>query len=305
MNKMIPSTLNNIIVEQQIAQYLLTIRRDKSLKTFKTYSGNVKKFVAWFSEQNTTQNMREILKEYKAYLSKKFASAATININLSSLRSLFHYLYEEGLIASNETILLKNVKETQDSKRSALSKYQRTALIEHINSDTSKFAKRNRLIILLTLSTGIRANEISNIRVEDIKFHNADYVVFLKRKGYENKSNYSILNPKIYLEIQKFLKGRAEGYLFQSRKGLDRKLSTESLSRLIKLIFIEAGIDSSSITLHSLRASFAVMSLEAGADLFSLMTSLNHKSISTTQIYLRSFNRHSKTAPEKLINLDF
>ena len=197
---------------------------------------------------------------------------------------------------------MKNIKVDNGRAKSAINEYDLDTLIQYINSSTTLHAKRDRAMILLSLSNGLRVNEIASTCIEDLGEMDGKRILWLLRKGYQDKSNFTVLSPKVYNLIIELIGDRTTGAIFQGRAGANIK--TDSVSRIIREIFKSAGIKTPSISPHSLRHTCAVTALKAGADVVAIQKMLNHKSLQTTSIYLSSFNRLENPA-ELMIDIDF
>ncbi len=288
-------------VNKQLDLYLTNIKRTVSLSTYTAYSNKLKQFVEWYGDYKATGTTRDTLLDYKAHLVSHLSSSKSVNFYLTTIRRFFTWLYENDYIDSNPADKIKNVKVSDTHSKSSLSKYELPLLIEAINNG----GDRNRLIVILGLFQGLRINELCNIQVKDFSSINGDEILYLLRKGYTTKENYTILNPKAYIEVIRFIDDNSlseDDYLFKSAKS-GSKITTESMSRIIKDLFIEAGIKKPSLTAHSLRHTFSVNALENGADILDLSVSLNHKSVSTTMVYVRGLDRHKRSI-EKLVSFD-
>lgn len=284
-------------------RFIAAIKRDFTPSTYRAYREGMKRFIGWMRTIPNTDSVKDILAEYKANLRESFDKPNTINAHLTTVRGFAGFLYEQGITDADLSLHLKNVRKADGHTRTALDKYQLSDLIEILNARVKKRnGRRDRMIVLLTVSNGLRINEVANINIEDISQREDDKVIYLLRKGYSDKSCYTILNPKIYRELQTYIGDRKEGALFQSESG--ENLSSDSIGRIIRNAYRRAGIDSIGITPHSLRSTFATLVIKGGGDIFALSKAMNHKNVSTTQIYLNSLNRH-ETAVEKMDLIDF
>ena len=150
---------------------------------------------------------------------------------------------------------------------------------------------RNKAMLELMYSSGLRVSELVNIQNHDIDFDNACVRVF--GKGSKERilpiSDYALDALKIYIINAKgwLSKGKASEYLFLNNHG--DKITRQAFFKIIKKIGFEKGIKTN-FSPHTLRHSFATHLLERGADLRSIQELLGHSSISTTQIYTNISN---------------
>ncbi len=288
-------------IEQVNRDFLYIIQRDFTATTYRAYREGMKRFIRWFGTAEVA-DLKTLLLEYKSDLRSCYDSPNTINAHLTTVRGFAGFIYERGFTDTDLSRHLKNVKKADGHTRRALNKYEVHDLIESINSRTGRNAQRDRLIVLLTLANGLRISEVANINLEDIGVQEEDKIIYLLRKGYTDKSCFTILNPKVYNEVKQFAGDRATGALFESERG--ENLTPDSIGRVIRNSYRRAGITDAKVTSHSLRHTYSIMCIKQGVDILDLSISLNHKSVSTTMTYLRSHNRFEKSA-EKQLNIEF
>lgn len=155
-----------------------------------------------------------------------------------------------------------------------------------------KLSLRDRAILEIIYSSGLRVSEVSSIQVRDVQFEAG----FLRVKGKGSKERVVPVNERTLSTLKEYIStSRAEllkkshsPYLFIARGG--RPLTRQRLWQLVKLY--SSGL-STEISPHTLRHCFASHLLDGGADLRALQKMLGHTDISTTQIY-------TKVTPERL-----
>jgi integrase/recombinase XerD len=156
----------------------------------------------------------------------------------------------------------------------------------------TKLSLRDRAILEIIYSSGLRVSEVSTIKLQDIHFEAG----FLSVKGKGSKERVVPVNLKTLETLKEYidtsrtalLKNRHSPYLFIARGG--KPLTRQRLWQLVKLYSSGLSID---ISPHTLRHCFASHLLDGGADLRALQKMLGHTDISTTQIY-------TKVTPERL-----
>ena len=147
--------------------------------------------------------------------------------------------------------------------------------------ENTKKGIRDRLIIELLYSGGIRISELTNLKVSD--FDSVQETIKVKGKG--KKERIVPIGSKTSSRLSGFIAQNnliQEDYIFKSER--KQKLTERTIQRIIKKYAKICGIEKS-ITPHTLRHTFATHILNAGADLRSVQEMLGHKNISTTQIY--------------------
>ncbi|AFK23324.1 site-specific tyrosine recombinase/integron integrase [Pyrococcus sp. ST04] len=240
-------------------------------------------FLSKFFEEGYSPTARDALK-FLAKLRKKGYSMRSINLAIQALKA---YLRFEGL--EGEAERLKNPKVPRTLPKS-LTRDEIKKLISVIDSS------RDKIIVLLMYTAGLRISEVCNLRIEDVDFENS---VIRVRGGKGGKDRIIPIPRELLEEIKNYLRARKDSspYLFveKRRKNKD-KLSTKAVWRLIKKYGEKAGIN---LTPHQLRHSFATHMLERGIDIRIIQELLGHANLSTTQIYTKVTAKHLREAVEK------
>lgn len=218
--------------------------------------------------------------DLKSFLLKisKDTKSNTTNTKLGEIKSFFKWLYEEDLIEKDVSSNIKRVKERK-SLREPLT-------IENVEKlRMSCITYREKLLIELLLSTGLRLSECVNIKMEDIDFNNKTIKVI----GKGNKERIVLFNPKTYLLINKYINEERKGedeHMFHSLKSPYNKLAPRTIEKIVCDIGKRANINQK-LTPHILRHTFASLTLQRGAKLQTIQKLLGHESITTTQIYAK------------------
>lgn len=142
---------------------------------------------------------------------------------------------------------------------------------------------KQQAIIQLFYSTGVRLEECSRLKVNDIDSKNMRIKVV---QGKGNKDRYTLLSPTALITFRKyFLKYRPITYLFEgTKKGTG--MHTRSIEFNVETAMKQAGFKDKGYSAHTLRHSFATHLLDTGTDLHTIKELLGHSNISTTMIYL-------------------
>ena len=312
MSELIPvevSPFNVVVVDKDQSMldatkiFLLKLKGKKAESTIKTYTakmGVYQSFVKTFGVGNCP---RSHLEAFTAHLTDQNLSANTINLTYSVVRSLYKHLHKVGAYPVDCSVVLENKDTGNDAGHASLSREQFYQINAQLKSATSMNAKRNWVMFVLLTMNGIRVSELAGAMIENIKTNAGKKVLYLVRKGHSEANNYVVLQEQVYMMILDFVGGRTSGAIFLSSR-TDEAMTGGDISRIIKTIFRANGIDDAKITAHSLRSTFAIFALDGGADLMALSHALNHKHLSTTQIYLKDYNRLRKPA-EDAVQLDF
>ena len=243
---------------------------------------------------------KHMLQEYISYMNEKFA-VKTVKRKIASLRGFFSYLEDEGYIEINPFLRLHlRIKEPRtlpkvmnlDEMRNILKAvYSNTIELSYDTRNNGKgfiadfLHYRDIFVVELLFASGIRVQELCNIKLKDIDFVN--FFVRILGKGDKERKVY-FGNPAViaafsaYTQYKEYAGFKSE-YLFLNKFG--QKLSTQAVRNLISKYTRLAGIEKN-VTPHVFRHTFATLLLEEGVDVKFIQEFLGHSSISTTQIYI-------------------
>ena len=203
---------------------------------------------------------------------------------LSGVRAFFRFLQLDGYRDDDPTELLESPV-LGDHLPEVLSTSEIDLLEQSI--DLSKWeGQRNRAIIEVLFSCGLRVSELVNLKLSNLYLEEQYIRVF----GKGSKERLVPISPKAIKELNYWfmnrnlmkIKAGEEDYVFLNRRGAH--LTRTMILIMIKQQAVEAGI-TKTISPHTLRHSFATALLEGGADLRVIQAMLGHESIGTTEIY--------------------
>ncbi len=292
INRVTAPTAINLELEGQLSLFLAYATLHKSPKTVTAYRSQLNGFIAHITLHNLTYlSPEDMAGHYRTHLKTK-AKASTINLAMASINALYKYLHSIGVMKEITVKGVKNgVGSNSEYSKSSLTEYEVQKVVLYLDENVSKGVRgsaRDRLLFVLGVSNGLRINELTNIKIEDIQSKSGRMVIYLLRKGYTDKSNFVILSPKTYAEVEKFIAGRTDGYLFQSLRG-DGGVSVDAIGRSLRKTLIQSGVKvNGSISPHSIRHTYAQLVLKNGGDIYQLSKSLCHSSITVTERYLKS-----------------
>ncbi|HGE72899.1 TPA: tyrosine recombinase XerC, partial [Candidatus Poribacteria bacterium] len=239
-----------------------------------------------------------MIRSYLANQQGRQLARTTIVRRLSSLRSFFKYLYKRGYLETDPTSAVSSPKIQRK-----LPDYLEISEIEALLSIPDKndiIGLRDRAILELLYSTGMRVSEMLALDLSDIDRSNA--IVKVRGKGKKERiipiGSYAMSALNDYLKIRDKLKvKRSNQALFVSERG-NRIPDSKSINRRISKYAKSAGIKKN-VTAHTLRHTFATHLLNAGADLRSVQELLGHEKLATTQIYTHVSAERLKEVYEK------
>lgn len=282
--------------EQLIKNFLDYI--DVSYKSQKTYQNGLNAFYEYIYINNIKKPDREDILEFREHI-KQHLSVSTVNTYMIGLRNFFKWLEYAGLY-KNITKNVKGVKIGNEHRKEALTEEQCKQLLITAKDN------REKILVLLAITCGLRANELVNIRLEDFKIKQDKICLYVLGKGRDFKEDFVIINERIYKYIQDYIKEyNITDYLFVSNSNHNNKgkLTTKTIRLIVKNMFKRIGLNGDNYSLHSCRHSFATFSIKSGQDIREVSQALRHKSISTTTIYLHDLERINNTCSSSVTNL--
>ena len=265
-------------------------------QSVESYKYALKRLADYFAERKITKPTRDDFLNYRDFLKSKY-SVATCNLSITAAKLFFGFLAVEGFIANNPAEHLKGFKEVEGHKKDAFAPEDIKKILASIDTK-SVVGKRNKAMLALMVTAGLRTIEISRANVEDIFKRGNKIFLSIQGKGREEKDAVAKITAQVYSLLQEYLstRGKVEGSdaLFIGRK----RLSTKNISMIVKKIFRDAGYDSKRLTAHSLRHTAATNALRNGATLRQVQQMLRHNNIGTTQIYLHELDRLDNNAED-------
>lgn len=283
----------------QFLEYL-EIEKGRSLLTVKNYDHYLQGFI-YFAKTKKIDNPEdinlELVRQYRLNLNRTEISKKTQNYYLIALRSFLKFLARKDIktLAAEKIELAK----TDENHITFLESDELEAMIAKPDLTTPQ-GLRDRAILDLLFSTGLRVSELCNLKKDDINLERSEFSI----KGKGGKIRVVFLDHEAKESLKKYLDFRTDKneYLFVSyghtNTENDRKINENdapitprSVQRMVNKYAHTAGI-TKQITPHVLRHSFATDLLMGGADIRAVQTLLGHSSITTTQIYTHVTDQH-------------
>jgi len=276
-------------VEAQIRAFLNCLRVEKGLSdnTLQAYRRDMAKFTAFAAERGITaarKVTRSDIVEFLSMLYDRGLDSRSVARHLVTIRHFFRFALTEGYIADDPAVTIESPKFRQ-SLPEFLSVEEVDRLLEQPDK-SNPVGMRDRGMIELMYSCGLRVSELCNISVSDLQAEAG----YLRCIGKGNKERLVPVGKKaldalrVYLRKgrPKLLRESSTAHLFLNQKGhrLDRIAFWKILSDYGRKAALRRAL-----TPHMLRHSFATHLLDRGADLRSVQMMLGHSDISTTQIY--------------------
>ncbi len=271
---------------QSFVDYL-SLEKNYAAHTVAAYRKDVEDFQSFLLTNFSDDNLAEVnyaqIRSWIIELVDSGLSNRSINRKTSSLNTYYKFLIKIGDVADSPLAKHKALK-VQKKVHIPFSEQEIEAVLN--SAATHDFeAMRNKLIVELLYSTGVRRSELINLKLKDIDFEQQQIKVLGKR----NKERYIPLlttvqeTLKSYLEMRKALPQiKAPGFLFLTQKGA--QIYAALVYRIINTYFSEFSSKVKKSP-HILRHSFATHLLNHGADLNAVKELLGHSSLAATQVY--------------------
>lgn len=281
-----------------------------SEKSASTYKTALRQLAKYFAANAITAPTREDLEMWRDGLIADKKSPATVQLYLTSAKLLFKWLAQENVYPNIADNLKAKVKVNHEHKKDALTAKQAGSLIRNVVGTNVK-SKRDKAILAAMASIGLRCIEVSRLDVADMIHEFGRTYLLIQGKGHSSKDAKVLLPAQVEALIRDYLKARGNVAdnqpLFTSTANRNRgsRLSTQTISKMVKAQLRAAGLNTPRLTAHSLRHTAATTMILAGCDLTQVQQVLRHVSIVTTQIYNNAVERMKNTAEQTAANAIF
>lgn len=270
-------------MKEYIDEYINYVFIEKKLSnnTKNAYRSDLEEFNKYFNNRSIASITTNDIKKYITSLSNN--KDRSINRKLVSIRTFFNYFLRENIIKENPCDKLDNIK--LEKKLPKVLSYE--DILKLLDVEIKKSSDyRNKVMLELLYSTGLRVSELVSLNINDIDL--SENLVKCIGKG--NKERIIPLGDTITKLLEeyinniriKLLKNKVNTKLFLNKNGLG--ITRQSFFKFLKSQAKIKHIDSD-ISPHTIRHSFATHLIEYGADLRSISELLGHENIKTTQIY--------------------
>jgi site-specific recombinase XerD len=241
-----------------------------SNSTVKNYVHSFEKFINYYKERELFSINENDIRIYLKKLVHEDRSNSYINMSINAIK----FYYEMVLGMPNRFYSIERPRKESKLPK-VLSKEEIIAIINLTNNI------KHKCIISLLYSSGLRRNELLELKIKDI---DSKRMVIRVEQAKGNKDRYTVLNKSVLEDLRKYFKiYKPETYLFESPIS-GNKYSSSSVLQIVVKSAKNAGIKQR-VTPHMLRHSFATHLLESGTDIRYIQLLLGHNSTKTTEIY--------------------
>lgn len=276
---------------------------DAKPKTIQTYKRALRQLHAYFSLNGVTKPCREDILAFRVWLQAGH-KPATIQSYITVSRLFFQWLAQEGLYP-NIAEHIKGAVIDKAHKKDYLTSNQAKAVVQGVDRSTMR-GLRDYAVLALMMTGGLRTVEVSRVDIDDMKTAGDSPVLYIQGKGRDEKAEYVKLQPKVEQAIRDYLKARGTAdpsaplFTSISNNSAGKRLSTRSISGIVKSRLRDAGFDSARLTAHSLRHTAVTLALLAGKTMEEVQQFARHANITTTQIYNHALDRGKNSCGEAI-----
>lgn len=289
----------------------LEVERGRSVRTIRNYDFYLRRFIKWAKHPSPASISDDLIRKFRLWLNRAVPGRldATIkkntqNYHLIALRSFLRYLSRRDVKSlSPEKIELAKAPsrvvaflETEELER---------VLQIPLAAGESLIAWRDKAILEMLFSTGLRVSELTNLKIDQVNLKRDEFTV----RGKGDKPRVVFLSDSAKEWLKKYLNKRRDTspYMFichdRAKSGREDSgpITPRSIERMVEHCAKAAGV-TKRITPHTLRHTFATDLLMNGADIRSVQSLLGHASITTTQVYTHITNKQLKEVHKKFHN---
>ena len=284
----------------------IEVGRGRSQKTAENYHLYLERLIEFAGDIKADKITADLVRKWRLWLNRyenfngQKLESKTQNYHLIALRSFLKYLAKRDIksLSPEKIELSKSVRK----QLSFLTSEEVERLFEAVSSDETT-ALRDRAILELLFSGGLRVSELCNLDRDHINLKRREFMV----RGKGQKDRPIFISPEASEALEQYLKTRSDkekplfiSYSAKNKSDIGR-LTPRSIQRLVNKYAKIAGI-TKHVSPHTLRHSFATDLLMNGADLRSVQAMLGHSDISTTQVYTHVTDQHLKEVHKKYHN---
>lgn len=285
----------------------LEIEQNRSQKTIQNYDHYLTRLADYAGDISVDDITPDLVRQWRLWLHRLGTYESdelgknTLNYHLIALRSFLKYCAKQNVkTMSPEKIELARVQRKQVT---FLDTDELARLFAQPSAE-SLIGKRDRAILELLFSSGLRVSELVGLDRDHINLKRREFMV----RGKGQKDRPIFISPEAAYWIQAYMDARQDNtkplfVRYSGKKQVDltgnyHRLTARSIQRLVARYALLAGI-TKHVSPHTLRHSFATDLLMNGADLRSVQAMLGHSNIATTQIYTHVTDPHLKSVHEK------
>jgi site-specific recombinase XerD len=294
--------MNLARLKKEYLEYL-EIEKNCSKKTIENYNHYLERFLKWTKINSASNITNELVRRYRLQLNrfvdKKGAPLKKITqtYHIIALRNFLKYLAKRDI----ETLAVERIELGKLSERQIdfLEIEEIERIFEAASGEDLK-SRRDRAILELLFSSGLRVSELVNLNRDQINLKTGEFSV----RGKGSRVRVVFVSDRAKVALERYLKERTDvdpalfvrvgvRHLEKKNKTDDLRITPRTVQRIVKYYATKAGIVKD-VHPHTLRHSFATDLIQNGADIRSVQEMLGHASVTTTQIYTHVTNKQLK-----------
>lgn len=293
-------------ISEAIAQYLTQFELSGIKNTEENYKIRYREFREFiidnYGDIDITELNAQMINAFQMYLKGKGQGANTINQKVINVKSFINWMVNVDILPHrpfNFKQIIK-IKVPKRVKAHYLTEEEYTKMIREVTYSSEYYTLRNRAILILIISTGLRRDELLHLTFSNIKGASLEFMGKGSKERNVPLSDFaqSILNEYIKVRNEKY--GNSSPYIFISRGG--DSIKEDAYQHLIKKALKVIGREDERP--HILRKTFAFNYIRQGGNLFELKEILGHADIKTTEIYVGISDEQKREGVNR-INFDF
>lgn len=278
---------NNGLSELQMAIFeFLTDRKSQNLspKSIQFYKEKLLGFEKYCRENGIHQVLDitpDLIRSFILDLQDTGHNSGGVHSYYRSIRAFLYFYWNEHEPVTKNPILKVKSPKCVNEPIQGIGVENVEKLVKECDSDTF-FGLRDKTLLLLLLETGVRAQELLDINIEDIDFIDSSILI---RQGKGRKPRNVFMGNSARRQLRKYLKSlnKDKGALFLNKEG--ERLKYGGLREVIRRLSIKAGLPEQGI--HNFRRTFAIEQLRRGVDLYTISRLMGHTSLQVLSRYLK------------------
>lgn len=267
---------------------------DASQKTVETYTRAIRQFAKYTAECGIRRPVREDVIAYREWL-KEDHKPTTVQNYITAVRLFFQWTEQEGLYP-NIADHVKGAKLDRNHKKDYLTSRQVKKVLETAKEESIQ-GLRDYAILAVMFTGGLRTIEVSRANIEDLRTVGDATALYLQGKGHEERTDYIKLMPEVEDALRAYLTARGATaptdplFTSTSNNSKGKRISTRTVSGIVKDALKKAGYNSEKLTAHSTRHTAVTLALMGGQKLEEVQQFARHKNLATTLIYAHNLDR--------------
>jgi integrase/recombinase XerD len=264
--------------------------RNASLNTILAYKNDLGQFAEYLqqslpAEADWASVLQDHLSDYVDTLAGRGYTTSTIARKIAAIKTLFHWLNQRGAIHDDPSVRLKSPRVEKRAPR-LLTPEEVNRLFEAASAGTQPRSSRDRALLEVIYSTGMRVSEAINLRLSDVDLDQSE----VRCLGRGNRERRAPLLPRTVAALREYLSharpelvgNAASDYVFLNPQGA--RLTRQAVWQVTRQYSKAADIEGD-VTPHTLRHSRAAHMLDGGEDVRRVQEWLGHANLATTQMY--------------------